>query len=107
AAGEDVTYELVGTQLQRTDGTVAPVTIAAGIPQGGLVFRYFNGSNPPIDLVPSGSPAALTAGQRDCVTKVRLTLTASLANPDPRHLTPLTSVATSDVAIRNRSLANF
>ena len=83
------------------------MTIAAGIPDGGFVFRYFNGSNPPVELVPTGSPAALTAGQRDCVSSVRLTLTASLANPDPRHPTPLRTVATSDVAIRNRSLANF
>jgi hypothetical protein len=106
-AGEDVTYELVGSQLQRTDGAGTPLTLATGIPAGGFVLQYFNGSNPPVELVPSGSPAALTAGQRDCVTKVRLTLTTTLVNPDPHHTMPLKTVATSDVAIRNRSLANF
>jgi Tfp pilus assembly protein PilW len=101
--GENVTYELVGSELRRTDGAAAAVTLAAGVPQGGFVLRYFNGSNPPVELVPAGSPAALTAGQRDCVTKVRVTVTASLPNPDPRHSTPLTSSGTSEVAIRNRS----
>ena len=107
SAAENVTYELVGGQLQRTDGAGAAVTLAAGVPQGGFVLRYFNASNPPVELVAAGSPAALTAGQRDCVAKVRITVTASLANPDPRHPAPLTSLGTSDVAIRNRSLANF
>ena len=107
SAGENLRYELVGSELQRTDGVAPAVTLAAGVPEGGFVLRYFNGSNPPLEIVPAGSPAALTAGQRDCVAKVRITVTATLANPDPRHSTPVTSVGTSEVAIRNRSLANF
>ena len=105
--GEDLVYDVLGSDLRRTDGTALPVTIVTGVPAGGLNFRYFDGSNPPVELIPTGTPPALTAGQRDCVTKVRITVQANLTNPDPNNMTPIPSMAESEVAIRNRSLANF
>ena len=102
--GEDVIYDLSEGQIRRADGAAAPVAIVDSVPTGGLAFRYFDGSNPPVELVPSGS---LTPAQRDCVTKVRLTVTANVPNPNPRIATPVKSVAETEVAIRNRSLLNF
>ncbi len=106
-AGESITYEASNGQLVRSDGADTPVVMASGLPQNGFQFRYYTGGNPSIELVPGGSPAALTAAQRDCVARVQITLTASLANPDPNITRPLTSQVSSAVAIRNRSLANF
>jgi len=105
--GEDLVYDVLGSDLRRTDGTALPVTIVTGVPAGGLNFRYFDGSNPPHELVPTGVPPALTASQRDCVTKVRITVQANLTNPDPNNSMPIPSVAETEVAIRNRSLSNF
>jgi type IV pilus assembly protein PilW len=105
--GEDLTYEVIGNALTRTDGGGPGQTLAAGIPTGGVSFQYFNGNNPPAELLPGGSPAALTPGQRDCVAKVRVTVRVSLPNPDPLNSLPVRSSAASEVAIRNRSLANF
>ncbi|HYV57626.1 MAG TPA: prepilin-type N-terminal cleavage/methylation domain-containing protein [Candidatus Nitrosopolaris sp.] len=105
--GEDLVYDVLGSDLRRTDGTALPVTIVTGVPAGGLNFRYFDGSNPPNELVPTGVPPALTASQRDCVTKVRITVQANLTNPDPNNSMPIPSVAETEVAIRNRSLSNF
>jgi Tfp pilus assembly protein PilW len=102
-ANEDLTYELVGTDLLRTDGASAAVTVASGLPSGGFVLRYFTGGNPSTELVPAGSPPALTASQRDCVGRVRLTLQATLPNPDPNHPQPLSSQVSTEVAIRSRA----
>src|SRR5439155_168643 len=52
-------------------------------------------------------PTAPTPAQRDCVTKVRVTVKANLKNPNPRVSTPVSSIAECEVAIRNRSLMNF
>jgi Tfp pilus assembly protein PilW len=108
-AGEDITYELVSGDIRRTDAAGAvPVVLADHIPTAGLVFRYFDGSNPPIELVPGGAPAALTVCQRAVVAKVRVTIEADLPNPNPKLAsTPVKSIAESEIAIRNRSLANF
>jgi len=65
------------------------------------------GSNPPVELLPTGTPPALTASQRDCVTKVRIMVRANLTNPDPNNSMAIPSVAQTEVAIRNRSLNNF
>ena len=102
--GEDVIYDLSEGRIRRADGAAAPVAIVDSVPTGGLAFRYFDGSNPPVELVPSGS---LTPAQCDCVAKVRLTVTANVPNPNPRIATPVKSVAETEVAIRNRSLLNF
>jgi hypothetical protein len=105
--GEDLVYDVLGSDLRRTDGTALPVTIVTGVPAGGLNFRYFDGSNPPVELIPTGTPPSPTAGQRDCVTKVRITVRANLTNPDPNNSMRIPSVAQTEVAIRNRSLNNF
>jgi len=102
--GEDVTYDLSEGQIRRTDGTAQPVAIVDSVPATGLAFRYFDGSNPPVELVPAG---ALDGPHRDCVAKVRLTVIANVANPNPLITTPIKSVAESEVAIRSRSLMNF
>ena len=107
APGEDVVYDVLGTDLRRTDGPTLPVPLVSGVAAGGLEFRYFDGSNPPVQLVPTGSPPALTPSQRDCVAKVRITVRANLPNPDPNNSTPIASLAECEVAVRNRSLANF
>ena len=105
--GEDVTYDLSQSQIRRADGAAAPIPIVDNVPAAGLAFRYFDGSNPPVELVPTGSPGTLTPSQRDCVAKVRLTVTANVPNPNARIATPIKSVAETEVAIRNRSLLNF
>jgi type IV pilus assembly protein PilW len=106
-AGEDVVYDVAGEALRRTDGAGAADAIATGIPAGGLVLRYFDGSHPANELVPAGSPPALTTCQRDCVARVHITVRASLDNPDPNVATPVRAEASSEIAIRNRSLDNF
>ena len=103
--GEDLTYDVSGDTIRRQDGVGTPLAIVSGVPSGGFTLRYFDGSNPPVELVPSGSPPALTAAQRDCVAKIRISVRADIDNPTLNA--PLASVAQSEVAIRNRSLANF
>ena len=71
------------------------------------VLQYFDNSNPPVELVPTGTPPALSQAQRDCVAKVRVTVRASVENPNPQVSTPLESEGQAEVAIRNRSLSNF
>ena len=104
-AGEDVTYDVLAGDLRRKDGAASPVPLVSGVPAGGLTLLYFDGSNPPVQLVPAGSPPALSATQRDCVSKVRVVVTANLKSP--RAGTPITSTAETVIAIRNRSLMNF
>jgi len=106
-ANEDLTYEVTGTDLSRTDGAGAPVVVASGLPTGGFTLRYFTAGNPPVEVVPSGSPPALTTSQLDCVARVRLTLQATLPNPDANNPNPLRSQVTSEVAIRSRSLGSL
>src|SRR5947199_3243279 len=84
--GEDVTYDLSEGQIRRTDGTTQPVAIVDPVPAAGLAFRYFDGSN--AELVATGG---LDGPHRDCVAKVRLTVIANVANPNPLITTPITS----------------
>lgn len=104
-SGEDVTYELVGDTIRRQEQAGTAVTLVSGIPTSGFLLRYFDGSNPPVELVPAGTPPALTSSQRDCVAKVRIRVQADVANPTLN--VPLASLAQTEVAIRNRSLMNF
>ncbi len=103
--GEDVYYYLSGNTIQRQDGTQDPITLVTGVPDVGLSLRYHNGSNPPVELVPTNG--ALSTGQRDCVAKVLITVQASLPSPDPTSSVPLKSTAQLEVALRSRSLNNF
>ena len=99
ALGEDVTYDISGSQLRRRlgDGAATPLVDYA-VPTTGLSFRYFNNSNPPVELVPP-----LGGCQLANIAKVRITLNASV--PNPHH--PMKSTAESEIAVRNRSLTNF
>jgi hypothetical protein len=103
--GEDVTYDISGGDLRRTDGASGAVALVSGLPSNGLAFSYFDGSNPPVQLVPNGTPPALTQGQRACVAKIRMLVTAKLTNPGSART--IASTAGAEVAIRSRSLNNF
>jgi len=106
--GEDVKYALSGNTIQRTDVDGTPLTLVTGVPNVGLTFRYFSLGNPtPVEYVPSGSPAVLSLGQRNCVAKVVVQVMSSLPNPDPYSSQPLESEVRTEVALRNRSLMNF
>jgi Tfp pilus assembly protein PilW len=106
--GEDVTYDVLGTQVRRTDAaTGVPVVLVDAAVQNPLTFLYFDGSNPPIQLVPGGTPPQLTTAQRNCVAKIQVVIQASLPSPSPSAPQRLNSTAETMVAIRNRSLANF
>ena len=106
--GEDVKYALSGNTIQRTDVDGNAVTLVTGVPNVGLTFRYFNLGNPtPVEYVPSGNPASLSLGQRNCVAKVVVQVMSSLPSPDPNSSVPLESEVRTEVALRNRSLMNF
>ena len=104
---ETLYYYTLGGELRRQDGNGTPVALVENLDVNGFVLQYYDNSNPPVELVPTGSPPALTAAQRDCVAKVRLTVRSSVENPNPQVSTPLESEGQAEVAIRNRSLSNF
>ena len=105
-ANEDVTYALVGTSIVRTDGNGVATTLVDNVPSEGLRFRYFNASTPPVEYAP-GTTGALTQGQRDCTTKIHVTISAQIAVANANRGRGMLSVADSEIAIRNRSLVNF
>ena len=102
---EDVIYELDAPfdRILRTDSGGTAV-LADNIATGGLVFRYFDTSDPPVELVPAPS---LTSAERDCVGTISIVVRLTTPNPDPQIHLDLTSQASSQVAIRSRALANF
>lgn len=104
-ASEDVIYDLdfALEQILRTDAG-GTVMLADDVPTNGLRFRYFDASNPPVEILPSPS---LTAAQRDCVRTVAVVVRTRAPNPDPNTTSDLTSTASSQVAIRSRALINF
>jgi hypothetical protein len=105
-ANENVRYYLDGTSIMRQDGNATAITLVEGVPSGGLTFTYFNDQTPPTQIVPGGSPPSLTQAQRYCVAKVRVQVTAQLANPLFYNINPLISATDMQVAIRARSLIN-
>ena len=106
-AGENLHYYVLGGELKRQDGVNTPVTLVENLDVNGFVLQYYDNSNPPVELLPSGTPPALTQAKRDCVAKVRITVRASVANPNPQNPDPLEATSQAEVAIRNRSLVNF
>jgi len=106
-AGENLHYYVLGGELKRQDGVNTPVTLVENLDVNGFVLQYYDNSNPPVELMPSGTPPALTQANRDCVAKVRITVRASVANPNPQNPDPLEATSQAEVAIRNRSLVNF
>ena len=106
ATGEDVRYQLANNTITRTDLGVGgqPIVMAENVQS--FTLTYFDASSPnPVQLVPAGSPAALTQCQRDLLAKVRVTVAATILNSQTHH--GLDSTAESLVAIRNRSLMNI
>ena len=107
-ANEQVTYSLSNGQILRQDGNATPIALVNGVSTGGFVLQYFDNSYPPIALSSfTGNPSQLSAGDRDCVGKVRVRLTAQLASPQFYDIQPLISSIDSQIAVRNRSLVNF
>jgi len=104
---ENLHYYALGGELRRVDGVNAPVVLAKDLKANGFVLEYFDNSNPPVQLVPSGSPPALSTAQRNCVAKIRITVRASVPSTNPQDTTPLEAQSRAEIAIRNRSLSNF
>ena len=107
AASENVIYRQQGDQIQRTDvftGTTA--TLVENVPTNGFVIRYYDGQPVPVEIVPGGTPAALTQAQRACVEKVQIEVEALIDDPHPSQ-PDLHAVVRSAVAIRNRSILKF
>lgn len=104
---ENVRYVLNGSSIERQDGNAAALALVEGVPSGGLTFTYYNNSNPPVAIGMSGTPAAVSASNRDCIAKVRVRVTAQLASPQFYDIQPLISSVDTEVAIRNRSLGNL
>lgn len=105
ASGEDVIYQLdsPNAQILRTSSG-GTATLTDNVATNGLAFRYFDTSDPPVELVPAPS---LTAAERDCVGTVSVVVRLTTPNPNPAISSNLTSRATSQVAIRSRALTNF
>lgn len=91
-------YDAGGERILRTvAGTTQ--TLIKNVPAGGFGFRYFDDAGN--ELVPStGTPAALTAAQRDQVAIVRLDLEVEAAHA----ITPQTIDLSSRATLRNRIL---
>jgi len=103
AAGEDVTYDLVSGNLRRTDGGNGPVTIVSNVTSFSL--RFFSANNPPVELVPSGSPATLSQCQRDTLAKVMITVHGNV--PNRNNSVVVDSTVETEVAIRSRAINNI
>jgi hypothetical protein len=104
---ENLHYYALGGELRRVDGVNAPVVLAHDLKVNGFVLEYFDNSNPPIQLVPAGSPPTLSTAQKNCVAKIRVTVRAAVKSSDAEDTTPLEAQSQAEVAIRNRSLSNF
>lgn len=100
--GEVVTYAFVGSQLRRVDGVGLPVVLVDNIPANGFRLRYYNDSNPPVELSPGGG--VLPQSDLNCIQKVRVVIRAQI--PNPAQSGPMHSMAESEIAIRNRALTN-
>jgi type IV pilus assembly protein PilW len=102
---EDVVYELdlALHRIVRIDDQ-GTVSLIDDVPNDALAFRYFDTTDPPGELF--GSPG-LSASDRDCVGSVAVVVRVQAENPDPRTSSTLSTEASSQVAIRSRSLTNF
>lgn len=93
-------YDSTAQQVVRTVAGTAS-TLVANVPSGGLSFQYFDANGNA--LTPSGSPAALTAAQRDAVCVVLIKVNVQSGRGGITAAATLTSRAT----LRNRVLANL
>ena len=101
--GEDVTYDVSSGSLRRTDGGGAPVAVAKNVVS--LSLRYFTNDNPPVELVPGGSPATLSQCNRDLVAKVMIVVHGDV--PNHNMMVDVDSTVATEVAIRNRAVGNI
>jgi Tfp pilus assembly protein PilW len=107
AANEDVVYTQVGDQIQRTDVvTATTATLVENVPANGFTLRYFDNQAVPVEIVPGGTPPALTQTQRACVEKVQIDIAAMIDDPYPNK-PDVRSVVRSAVTIRNRTINKF
>jgi prepilin-type N-terminal cleavage/methylation domain-containing protein len=98
---EDVTYvfNAVTNSVERT-ANGATETLFSGLALTGSSIRYFDANG--TELVPTGSPAALTPAQRALVRRVRVHIALQGAGVDPQNTQSLTARASTDVDLRNR-----
>jgi hypothetical protein len=98
---EDVTYNYdSGTQdVGRTANGIRNL-LATGLPIPALSFAYFDGGG--AVLVPTGSPAALSAAQRAAARRVRVTVHLERSQPLPFGTAPVVSEMVTNVDLRNR-----
>jgi hypothetical protein len=100
---EDVTYAQVGSEIRRTDNLNPPITVTLvdHVPANGFQIQYYDSQANPVELVPSGTPAALTSTQRACVQKIAIEVDSEITDPYPNKPN-LHSVVRAGVTIRNR-----
>jgi hypothetical protein len=100
---EDVTYRQVGNVIERVDNLNPPITVTLveNVPANGFRIRYYDNQGTPAELVPGGTPAALTQAQRACVQKVAILVESEIPDPYPDKPN-LHSKVRSGVTIRNR-----
>ena len=103
AADETVTYayDPEESHLARTSAGVT-VPLATEIGATSLSFGYFDAAG--TQLVPTGTPAALTTTQRAAIRRVRIILRIEREGPEPANPLPVLSEFVSNVNLRNRFL---
>lgn len=102
-AGESVTYAYDATagEIQRNVGGTSSALVS-DMPQNALGLSYYDASG--TVLTSSGTPAALTAAQRNMVRRVKITVMLQKPNPDPQNGSFMISRFVSNVELRNRFL---
>ncbi|HWP66293.1 MAG TPA: hypothetical protein VNO26_10310 [Candidatus Limnocylindria bacterium] len=102
APNENITYMQVGRTIQRTDHVAnTTVTLVEHVPANGFTIRYYDNQANPVEIVPTGTPAALTATQRACVQKIAIEIESVIPDPYPDKPN-LHSHVRAGVTIRNR-----
>lgn len=103
ARNEDVTYFQQGNEIRRRDNLNPPieVTLVDHVPANGFQLKYYDAQATPVEIVPAGTPAALTSDQRACVQKVVIEIDSEIPDPYPDKPN-LHSTVRSGVIIRNR-----
>ena len=98
---ENVTYRfnLEGGTVERIAGGVTD-DLVSDVNLTGSVIRYHDGTG--AELVPTGSPAELSGGQRTAVRRVRVRLAMDSSAIDPQNPKPLRAQVSTDVDLRNR-----
>jgi type IV pilus assembly protein PilW len=80
--GENITYDLNGTNLRRTDNTIVPATpqiVAQNI--DAIDFVYLDGSSPPVVLNPGPLPNSVPNANLNQIRSVQITVIARTDHP--------------------------